>query len=53
MPDGHLDEEKEYLETFVINAGHTRRTAVRILSEENVSGKWEAKELTMITNQLV
>ena len=31
----------------VINAGHTRRTAVRIISDKNLAGKWEAKEFSL------
>ena len=37
----------------IINAGHTRRTAVRILSDETAGKKWEPKEMSLWCPQVI
>ena len=37
----------------IINAGHTRRTAVRILSDETAGKKWEPKEMSLWCSQVI
>jgi len=37
----------------IINAGHTRRSAVRILSDERAGKKWEPKEMSLWCPQVI
>ena len=37
----------------IINAGHTRRSAVRILSDETAGKKWEPKEMSLWCAQAI
>ena len=37
----------------IINAGHTRRSAVRILSDERAGNKWEPKEMSLWCPQVI
>ena len=37
----------------IINAGHTRRSAVRILSDETAGKKWEPKEMSLWCPQVI
>ena len=37
----------------IINAGHTRRSAVRILADERASNKWEPKEMSLWCPQVI
>ena len=37
----------------IINAGHTRRSAVRILSDESAGKKWEPKEMSLWCPQVI
>ena len=39
--------------TGVINAGHTRRSAIRLISEKNSKGHWEAKEFSLWSPQAI
>ena len=37
----------------IINAGHTRRSAVRILADERAGNKWEPKEMSLWCPQVI